>query len=540
MDLSYERLSTLYLTELSRLDAFAAEREREFALDSGREDPDVRRLIEAVAFFSARTRAAAMGAVEAAVRRVAGSTLDELLAPTPAAMMVQALPNEQLVEPVRLPAGFLLQVSTKDGRVGVFSTERALTVLPVELCEVRCSRGARSAEIAIRVTALRPLSTATTLSLYVRRLDDYRASLVLYDALERYLTHARAESEEVGELPCRVEFGPRASDQFGPEDEAGELGPFSAIRSFFQLPEQELFMRLSVPAVPGGWSDLTFYLELDEMFPEELGVSKENFLLGVVPTVNRWVDFAEPISCDGTRSVYPIRSGEGVLEAVELHELRGVYRGTDKGLSPLLPAALAREGEYYEFEPSGEGALRLEIADAFENPCTVQVEAAWSQPRLWSAPAGRLAIVPRAQYLPGVGFRSVGPLYPAHPSPLARDPARCLDVLALKVRPVLKRRDLVAMLEILGAGGNSAYRGLPASIDELESSQAADPERPNGGSRRVYRMAVRCKSDEEELVAHRLAREAGKVLDAWTEEVVDVHVVTRRPAPSRALLKESA
>ena len=60
MDLSLDRLSTLFLTELSQLDAFAAERESEFALDSGRDDPDVRRLIEAMAFFSARRPAGSL------------------------------------------------------------------------------------------------------------------------------------------------------------------------------------------------------------------------------------------------------------------------------------------------------------------------------------------------------------------------------------------------------------------------------------------------------------------------------------------------
>jgi type VI secretion system protein ImpG len=539
LDISLDRLSTLYLTELSRLDAFAAERERDFALDSGKDDPDVRRLIEAMAFFSARTRSGAVGAVESAVRRVAAGLLDELIVPTPAAMMVQALPGEQLIEPMQLPAGLPLQATTKDGRVGVFTTERALTVLPAETKQVVSTRGHRRVEVVIKVVALRPLSKATTLAFYVRRLDDYRASLALYDALERHFLHARADSDEVGELPCRVEFGPRSSEQFGPEDEAGELGPFTSIRSFFQLPEQELFLRVTVPAVPGGWNELSIHLELDENFPEEFVLSADTFQLGVVPCANRWFDFAQPIECDGTRSSYPVRSGEAMLEAVELHALRGVYRSGDQGLRPIAPAALSRDEDSFEFE-AFEDLLRLDIKDAFENPCVVQVEASWSQPRLWSAPAGRMTLAPRTRRLPGVTFRTVGSLHPAHVSPLARDPARCLDVLALKVRPVLRRRDLIGMLEILGAGGDSEYRGLPSAIDELESSQTTDPERRAGGIRRVYEMAVRCRSAEEEPLLRRLTREAAKLLDAWTEDAVDVEVAMRRQVSSRLPLKESA
>jgi hypothetical protein len=37
-----------------------------------------------------------------------------------------------------------------------------------------------------------------------------------------------------------------------------------------------------------------------------------------------------------------------------------------------------------------------------------------------------------------------------------------------------------------------------------------------------------------------VAREAAKLLDAWTEDAVDVEVVTRHQTQGRALLKETA
>jgi hypothetical protein len=108
------------------------------------------------------------------------------------------------------------------------------------------------------------------------------------------------------------------------------------------------------------------------------------------------------------------------------------------------------------------------------------------------------------------------------------------------VRPVLARRDLVGMLEILGAGGDGFFRGMPSLIDELESSLAVDPERRAGGIRRVYRMAIRSRSAEEEPMLARVAREASKLLDAWTEDAVDVEVITRRQLPARGVAREIA
>jgi hypothetical protein len=108
------------------------------------------------------------------------------------------------------------------------------------------------------------------------------------------------------------------------------------------------------------------------------------------------------------------------------------------------------------------------------------------------------------------------------------------------VRPVLGRRDLIGMLEILGASGDSYYRGLPSLIDELESSQATDPRLRAGGIRRLYRMAIRSRSADDAPLAQRVAREAAKLLDIWTEEAVDVDVVTLPAAPGRGIVQEVA
>src|SRR5262245_27630655 len=100
---SADTLNALFLAEFAELDAFAARREAEGALLVGPDDPDVRRILEAMAFFSARTRAAAERATGAAVRRIAAGTLDDLLAPAPAAMMVECVAGEELVDRASLP-----------------------------------------------------------------------------------------------------------------------------------------------------------------------------------------------------------------------------------------------------------------------------------------------------------------------------------------------------------------------------------------------------------------------------------------------------
>lgn len=528
MSVPLETLTALFLAELEAFDAFAARREVEGGLLPGRDDPDVRRMIEAMAFFSARTRAGAIAATSAAVRRIAAGTLDDLLSPCPAAMMVEAAPDPALKEPVSLPRGTLLRVVTPEGRVGLFSTERAMTVLPVAIEGAEIVEARRRLSVRIRLRAAQRMAGALELSLHVRRRGDYRASLALHDALERHLVRAFAVADGYPQLPCRVAFGspPRHTGPRALADGDGEPGPLARIRAFFHLPEQDLSIRVSVPPAAAPWTTLAIHLELDEAFPSDLSISHDTFHLFVVPAVNAWTDLAAPIVCDGTRDRYPVRSPSPLLEGVELHGVRGVYRA-ERGLAPILPAALAQEGDTYELEDAGderEPQLVLRIAGAFESPCKVQVDARWSQPSLWAASVGKLVITPQTRHLPGFTLQALGAVRKPAVSPLARDPARCLDVLALRLRPALDRRDVAGLLEILGTGGDGPYRGAHTLLDELTASESPDPERRAGGIRRVYQVAVRRRNPDEAPLARRLAAQIAALLDAWTEDAVDVEI----------------
>jgi type VI secretion system protein ImpG len=93
----------------------------------------------------------------------------------------------------------------------------------------------------------------------------------------------------------------------------------------------------------------------------------------------------------------------------------------------------------------------------------------------------------------------------------------------------------VGMLEILGTGADGPYRGAHALVDALEVAEAPDPARRAAGIRRVYRLALRRRSPEDAPLLRRLAVQVVELLDAWTEDPVDVEVDARADAPRRAL-----
>ncbi|HNF97220.1 MAG TPA: type VI secretion system baseplate subunit TssF, partial [Pseudomonadota bacterium] len=98
-----------------------------------REDPDVRRLIEALGFFSVRTRLATLRNLHATWRRLFGTYFGYLLKPLPTRLLVQAQVTPRMVESTLLDAGSELRVTTQNGHVGYFRSSHELRIVPITL-----------------------------------------------------------------------------------------------------------------------------------------------------------------------------------------------------------------------------------------------------------------------------------------------------------------------------------------------------------------------------------------------------------------------
>lgn len=522
---------SLFLNELAGLDAFAAEREATRSLPLGREDPDVRRLLEALAFFSARTRAAAAAEVRAAVGRMAAGALAELMTPMPAAALVRAQPDERVADPLTLPRETWMRAALPDGRVALLTTLRSLEVLPLKVGGARLRQLRQGLALELSLAAWVPQRDVGEISFSLRRLADYRASLALFDALERRVSRAEVLYDPTGAgdrepARCEVSFGEPRRDFTA---EGGPRGPFERLRWFFHAPEQHLFLSARLPAASAPWRTALIRLHLDGDWPEELVISPDCFQLFVVPVANQWTDFAEPQLYDGTKQSVPIRAGGAAFEALEPQAVRGVYRSTDDGLSPIPPASLARAGDGFEVDEDADGRLRLilRLPGAFEKPRKILIDALWSQPGLWSAAVGQLSLRTQKRHLAGVTYRVLGELRGPAPSPLAHNPERVLDVLARRQRPFDNAEDLAGVLTMLGASGYSPYRDMPALLESLSRREAPDPAWRRGGIKQVYSLTLRGTKDDDVPLVRRFVAQIAALLDAWSQEAHEMEVAMR-------------
>ncbi|MCH9679848.1 MAG: type VI secretion system baseplate subunit TssF [Deltaproteobacteria bacterium] len=531
-----------FFTELQALDAMLVERQRGPAFVQ-REDPDVRRLMESLALFSARTRHAASDVLRESVQRLVHGHLDEFLAPQPTRGMVRAVPSPRLIDPVTLPAGTRLRVETLDDDVGMFTTTRDLVIRPLQLdWAERQLRGRRGYRILLRVrTQGAPQDVSEPLSLHLSHLEDYPASQLLLSRLRQHLQSISVFYDEVPTPdqvgpPCRHRLGGAAD---GPSDGEAVLTAertIAGIREFFHHPARELFLHiwLSRPVRP--WRQAWLCLDLDDGWPEDQIINETMFRLFVVPVENLFTESAEPIKADGTQSSFPITSWQPELRA-QYHSVVEVTQQLPSGADVILPAFLASGRESYDVELSGEAdspQLQLRLPDAFTRPRVVSVLTRWYQPWFDGVAVGKLRATLQTRRVEGVGLQVQSDLRPHELSPLLHDASEMLQVMSRRAKRILSHRDIVKLMSILGAHERGHHGDVAGDILRIETrEEPADPRR-GGGVAYVYRVILADVDEDRRGLQRDYVQRVGELLAAWSSNPVRIEL-HRRTARERAL-----
>ncbi|QSQ16459.1 type VI secretion system baseplate subunit TssF [Myxococcus landrumensis] len=522
-----DRLHQDFLEEMASLERFRQRfHERYPAAPLEREDPDVRRLMEAMAFFSVQTRHATLHNLRATWRRLFAGFFDFLLEPLPTRAVVEALPGGKMGEPILLPRGTELRLSPSQGEPGTFRLQRDLRVLPVELesTEVRpLVRGGHRLILTFESRHERA-DTVGTLSLHVRHLDEYLPSLAVFHSLRQHLRgvsvvyDALADEHSTG-TKCDVSFDREAPS---PEDSASFSHPLQRLRSFFLFPETELFIHVDVAPTRGAWRRFSLCFDLAQEWTVGRSHRPDFLVPFAVPVENLRAEPAQVITTDGTRSEHPIRNMSAGRE-LALHSVTGVFEMTKTGLTPLRPAHLPGTGPAYEVEevPTEHGPsphLVLRMPEAFTAPRKLVVEALWHQPRFASDASGRIAVSVPGRHIEGLDWRLVGQLQPDRESPLRDDLTALTQLLAWKAQATLGLDELRSVLEHLGTPTEGPFRRVLPLMRELTVSRVPDSAMRGSGLRHVYEVVVEpFEPGFEPLVVCFLTR-VRDLLDAWNHE----------------------
>ncbi len=475
-----ESLYKIFLEEINALDNF---RMSYASLHPGvpldHEDPDVKRLIEAMALFSARTKLAGSRNISMTRRRIFQQFFPYLLTPLPAMALLQAQPTRHLAETTSLPKGSEITIAPESGGAAVFKTMSALRILPITLVDYKLlllpNRGFR---LALRIKASFARSEEIgSLSFQINHLNNYEASQLVIFSLKHHMKRASVvfdekASERTTGASCPVSFG------LPPDEDENDLAhPLQKERLFFHFPWQELFFNVEVPKPPRNWTDFTICLDLNSSWPRNLVLNQDVFRLFVTPVINLCNGAAQPIICNGTQESYAIRHPDLEL-GYDLHSVVGVYEVAKEGMTPVKPGIFSGVAPSYEIneatdsQGSKRSYLNLNFPNAFQDPKTILTEALWLQSWFSETISQRLTITPFSRSMIGLKWELPVGIVP-HAENLFQDNIDgFLQFLALTNKAILNRDDLMDILLAMGGMQQAQFRQITSLLVDLRIEKA--------------------------------------------------------------------
>jgi type VI secretion system protein ImpG len=525
------------IDELRELEEFRRVYHRRHpAVELTSDDPDLRRLIESLAFFSMRTRTASIERQQGLWRRLFRSYFSFLLSPMPMMGTMEAQWLPRLSDPVELLRGTELRAKRSGGMPICFQTLSTLRVLPVSLAEVTklelpLTGGTRI--VLTFVSRFQRSDAPCVLSLHPDLAGGYAGALQIWYELRCNLRRAhviydgRVQRDNQGE-ECQVRFGAYASDLNEPRSEPDPTNQLAQARSFFHYPQQELYLNVGLPNPSRPWNCFHLIFDLGPDWPAEQKFDQRTLRPFTVPIANQRQASSTPLYVDGTREAFPLLYPQAD-RGFQLLSLRGVYRLGDGRVAPLLPLSLATAAAESGFEleegaalPPAPPRLRLRDPRALLSPFTVAVDALWHQPDAERELGGSSAIDWTLPYrcIDGLDWQPVGPLRPYSPSCLGGDVEALLHLLALRMKPDLDLAGLLDVLQAVQSRDKGFYADFPSRIRSLTVRPVPDSGVQLSGIRHQYAVSFERYEPEEEPAVWAFLNKVHLILDSWNSDAI--------------------
>ena len=524
-------LSNRYFrAELELLRGLAAEFARgnpalaPFLGDGDRNDPDLERLLEAVAFQNSLLRQRLASDFPELVQTLTQLILPHYLRPVPATTIIGFTPHSSSGQSAVIPAGTEIASSPVNGTACRFRIATALEIQPLELTGAAFTGdlgGAGEIRLSLTLKGV-PLSRWRPATVRLFLPGDHAGACELYLLLCRHLCGIVLAPEEGG-TAALLPAGCLAPAGFGDKEALFPhpphvFGGYRLLQEYFCLPEKFLFFELA------GWDrwqgrgdgerfSVTFLLERLPCRPQRVGC--ESFALNAVPAANLFSRAADPIVVDHGSGRYPIRPAGLQPDHTPIFS---VDRVTGYSL------ATARERTYLPFEiftgnpgdepvyhtlpapspPGGGNRLDLRLAFPAGMPPagneTLTIELTCSNGSLPESLCPGDISTPLTPVPDFVAARNITPVNPGHPPPLGPDLLRRLTThLCLNRQSLGAPGNLRALLELYAlperhdADKSSANLRRIAGLEGLATTYGE--RRCAGIPRREFEVDIRVRQD---------------------------------------------
>lgn len=433
------------------------------------EDPDTLRLVEALAFFAARSRMHGINKIAQIHQLLFRQYFSFLVNPLPAMGLLQIQPSLRIPEQISLSEESELVCTTYDGRKATFQTLDPITISPLFFHRFNFYRRLQGGwRMEITYSSPHPRSEGLDkLRLHINHLNSFFSSLRVYFALSRSLEAVTvhydvSDVKQQQGTPCTFQLGFSSHRKIFNH-------PLEKIRSKLHFPEQEMFMTIDIPEHQKKWETITLCFDLNEKWPEALTLSKDSLSLYVIPIVNLKIDRADPIECDGTKDAYPILHPNPTDE-FKLHTILAVSEILATGMKPIRPGILDTLGSSYEIDFFDEQII-LSLPGSFEKARTVSIEALWTQ--LWFSNYidQEFSLRFAEEQLSSLKVHLLQQMRSHETTFIADDPKFLIRVLALKNQNKLNLNEILFLMSSLKNIEHSHFKFVPPLIKNLDVFQ---------------------------------------------------------------------
>ncbi|HVJ51864.1 MAG TPA: type VI secretion system baseplate subunit TssF [Aliidongia sp.] len=325
------------------------------------DDPHVARLLEGVAFLSARAQQRLDDEFPELTDALLGVLYPHYLAPIPSGAVIQFACQPDLRVPVTVPAGTAVETDPIRGEPCRFRTAYETVLWPIEIESVRLTglplmapanpqiQGARS---SLRIVLRTADPEATFAELGLDRLrcflrGAFEQSLPLYELL---CGHTLGVALADGPNDARPTFLPPEAIQpvgFAPEEalypwSARSFSGFRLLTEYFALPEKFLFIDLAgldARTLLQTGNRMEIFIYFDQAMPElERGLQPDGLAIGCTPMVNLFARQCEPIPLTRRETEYHISPDNRRPRAMEIWSVERVRElRADGSLRPWRP-----------------------------------------------------------------------------------------------------------------------------------------------------------------------------------------------------------
>lgn len=443
------------------------------------QDPDVKRLIEAMGAFMAKGRLAGTAQIDQLHKRVFQQLLPYISSPIASMGLLQGN-TRYLTEATQIKKGSNFSITSDDDDKGEYQSLHNSPLKPIMIEKVGyasddITTGETDSQIKIMIKSYTQVpGPLTHLPVYLSINNNFGLTCQFIKMLSQNMVSVAAVFDGHDLYAGRFSFGKCESQKLDNANEnlvidksISEAHPIDKIRRFFQLPQQENYLNLYFDGSPQRWKSCELKLILNAPWPNNIKLSADFFKLGIICVENIVKQNAESFSFDATQSAHPVRP-LSTSPDLKLLKCLGVYQGALKDKHLLRPGILQSGNGAYELHLQGDEhpLIDIQLTEAFTQPVKITLEAQWHQPNfsahLWKK------LTARTIQLDITGLECLVYTPPVPFVPLSdNQPHSLLELSLLKNKDVLSLEEIIFILESLGSVFAREFRSVKPLLNEL-------------------------------------------------------------------------